>query len=410
MNPSAHQLELARWLTSAAAAPYLAPGQIHHPSPADVARLRRELTATQASALLTQHRLRSKARAKFPAADQLFYLERHLEQATDATTAAYKAQRFPAGEPVADLCCGIGGDALALASRSPVTLIDADPVAAHFATVNVERQTGQRPSSHSRFIHPDDLRGVAAWHIDPDRRPQGRRTTSPEFHAPALAEIDAWRIVSPHAAIKLAPAAKVPDAWLAESEAEWIACDGTCRALVLWFGRLTPSPGTRRATVLTSRRLPDGRLLPPVPTVECLRTFAATGGVERAPHSPPAAYIYDPSAAIVAARLVDHLAAEHRLNRLTSDNTYLTSDRLVDDPALSPFEVLETLPLDLKRLKAHLAARGVGQLELKQRGTGLDLQKLARQLAVPGDRRAVVLFAATTSGRAAIVARRVGAP
>ena len=37
------------------------------------------------------------------------------EQATDELIAAYKASRFPADGPVADLCCGIGGDLLVLA-------------------------------------------------------------------------------------------------------------------------------------------------------------------------------------------------------------------------------------------------------------------------------------------------------
>ena len=48
-----------------------------------------------------------------------------LEQATAEPVARHKARRF-AGELVVDLCCGIGGDALALAEHSRVLAVDAE--------------------------------------------------------------------------------------------------------------------------------------------------------------------------------------------------------------------------------------------------------------------------------------------
>ena len=38
---------------------------------------------------------------------------------------------------IADLCCGIGGDLLALAEQGTVIGVDRDPIAAHFAAANV---------------------------------------------------------------------------------------------------------------------------------------------------------------------------------------------------------------------------------------------------------------------------------
>ena len=66
------------------------------------------------------------------------------------------------------------------------------------------------------------------------------------------AAIDAMLTVNPHGAVKLAPAADVPDTWIERCEREWISRDGECRQLVAWFGRLTSQPGIARATAITA--------------------------------------------------------------------------------------------------------------------------------------------------------------
>jgi hypothetical protein len=407
MSHTSRELDVARWLTSPDADSYLADSSLATPTPARVAQLRRTLAADQVSALLTQAQLRVKARSKFPHTEQLFFTHLGLEQATDATTAAYKARRFPPDHPIADLCCGVGGDALALAHRAPLALVDSDPVSAHFATTNIQRHSGCVPRVFPQAIDASQLQDVHAWHIDPDRRPQGRRTTTPELHSPGVEEIDDLRRGSPNVAIKLAPAAKVPQHWLEQAEAEWIACDGTCRALILWFGSLTSAPGTRRATLLHARRHPNGQLLLPDPYLDCQHTLTAADVGPRASVAPLGRYVYDPHPALVAARLVDHLAHQFQLTRWHRDHAYLTSDQCVSIPGLAAFQVIDVLPIDLKQLKTYLAAHRIGQLELKQRGAELDLQRLARQLAGAGDQTAVILFAENNSGRAAVIARRV---
>ncbi len=66
----------------------------------------------------------------------MFFTARGLEQATDEIVAACTASRFPRGLPLAELCCGIGGDLLALAHRGPVVGVDRDPAAAILADAN----------------------------------------------------------------------------------------------------------------------------------------------------------------------------------------------------------------------------------------------------------------------------------
>ncbi|MYS44494.1 SAM-dependent methyltransferase, partial [Streptomyces sp. SID5998] len=95
---------------------------MHGTDPADelavATRLRREHPAALVSAALGQARLRQRAAAKFGAADarRMFFTPHGVEQSTRASVAAYRAARLTqAGvTSLADLCCGIGGDAIAL--------------------------------------------------------------------------------------------------------------------------------------------------------------------------------------------------------------------------------------------------------------------------------------------------------
>ena len=76
------------------------------------------IEASLAAAVLTQLALRQAARAKFgPFASHMVFTRDGLEQATRLVVAARHAQRFRASgaRRVADLGCGIGADALAIA-------------------------------------------------------------------------------------------------------------------------------------------------------------------------------------------------------------------------------------------------------------------------------------------------------
>ena len=78
-------------------------------------RLRKSQSAARAHLLLEQVELRQRATAKFDRATAMFFTRLGLEQATDQWVAGYKARRFATFTvegPVADFCCGIGGDLL----------------------------------------------------------------------------------------------------------------------------------------------------------------------------------------------------------------------------------------------------------------------------------------------------------
>ena len=80
------------------------------------AALRREYPASLAAAAVAQHELRLAAREKFSRAMEMLFTRAGYEQSSSETIARHRAARFGGARRVADLCCGIGGDLIALAA------------------------------------------------------------------------------------------------------------------------------------------------------------------------------------------------------------------------------------------------------------------------------------------------------
>ncbi len=402
-----------KWLTGNEAAAYLAElAAAEKPLHTVIERLRRHLSPKKAHLLLEQVELRRRAKEKFTAADRMFFTRVGLEQATDEWAARHKATRFtaqragaspppavaPANAPaIADLCCGIGGDLHALSQDNVVVGVDRDPVAAHFAELN---NLHLAAADHVRFVaarvEDFELNGVTAWHIDPDRRATGRRTTSLDACQPSLDTIDRLLARVPHAAVKLAPATKVPREWADRCELEWISRDGECRQLVAWHGDLAHKPGLRQATILitsAASRANPARLSSPKSG-----SGASTRTITGQPDQPIpltnmlGKFIFDIDPAVRAAHLQGALAAEHELSALATGPSYFTGNALIADTALSCFKIEDVLPLRVRSIAQHLRERGIGRLEIKKRGVDIDPEKLRRELKLRGDNAATLLI------------------
>jgi SAM-dependent methyltransferase len=320
-----------------------------------------------------------------------------LEQATDEHVARYKACRFRTGSLVIDLCCGIGGDFAALAGRGPAIGIDLSPALAYVARENSRLATpgaevlcAAADAGHCNVIDAD------AWHIDPDRRPSpGRRTVDLRRSRPGADVIKALLTQNLQAAVKLAPAARLPEAWHDSAELEWISRGRECRQLVAWHGRLATHPGMRRATQISNSGMPA--------------TFFGQANVPLAilPGHRPFRFLFDPDPALSASALVGALAEQRNLHALGPGIAYLAGDTLVADPLLDAFEVDDALPFDLKRLRAVVRERRIGDLEVKKRGVDADPEVVREQLSPSGDQRATLLLARRGSRVMAWLARRV---
>src|SRR5687768_17513280 len=91
-------------------------------------QLRRQMGPTRAHAVLETVILRQRAAAKFSRAAEMFFTRPALEQASAEIVSHYRARRYrQAGvQTIADLGCGIGGDAIALAAHAGVTGVEWD--------------------------------------------------------------------------------------------------------------------------------------------------------------------------------------------------------------------------------------------------------------------------------------------
>jgi len=392
-----------RWLVSDVARPWLALAREAVDSHAQfgevlvrlTSQLRKDLNSERTHLVIEQIELRQRAREKFSLADQMFFTPKGLQQATDEQLASYKASRFPAQQPIVDLCCGIGGDLTAFAQRGPARGVERDSATALLAATNAA--VNGCSQSQCRVTVEDAVRFSVvdfAWHCDPDRRKEGRRATRGDRFDPPLEALDALLAQNEAAAVKLAPATEVPLAWRQCAELEWLSSRGECRQQVAWFGRLAHHPGRHAATVIGragKQRTVVGKAAEAVPQATA---------IDR--------YIYEADAAIIAAKLSAVLCLEHSLAAVSAGVSYFTSDALIDDLVLDRFEVVDVLPFDRKQLRGYCRERGISRLEIKKRGVDLSPERLRKEIASQGDQAATMIITPVQKQIRVIIARRIG--
>ena len=385
-------LDAARWLEDLASA--------SEPVHQRLSRLRKSLTAARARLVAQQVELRHRAAGKFAElANQMFFCDVALQQATDLTTARYKASRVPHGQPVVDFCCGIGGDLLAFAERGPTTGWDRAPELVHLAAANL--QAAKLDSMSQVCVGDVEMQTPDTgeiWHLDPDRRADGRRSTLIQWHSPGPQLVDRWLTTHPEGILKLAPATVAPVAWSKQAELEWVTCNRHCRQQVAWFGELAAACGQRRATVLHEN--------PGHGDAPLSASFAGSPDTRAPIADRLCRYIFDTDPAVRAASLVGALAVDQSLLALTYGASYLTSDHGVDHPLLARFEVLDQLPLRVAPLSRHLRSRNIGRLEIKKRGIDATPERLRKQLKLCGDESATLLLMRLGRNEIALLAQR----
>lgn len=362
-----------------------------------VADLRRDgHPADLVSAVLTQSRLRAKATNKFGEfASRMLFTEAGLEQATRLRVAALHAGRYQAAgiRSVADLGCGIGADALALAALDlEVQAVELDEVTAAIASYNLAPFSNVTVSLGDAADH--DLSGVESVYLDPARRTPGhgdtRRLSDPRDYSPSLDFAFGVARTMP-TGIKLGPGFDrdlIPD----EAEAQWISVDGQLVENSLWFGSLARQNITRSALVLRGEHSAE---------------LVATADSEDADVGELGTYLYEPDGSVIRARLIGDLARSLGARMLSDQIAYLTSDTVVSSPFVAAFRVVDTLPSDESKLKKELRRRGIGRLEIKKRGVDIDPAVLRRRLSLSGDAEATLVMTRVAGRHTAILAERV---
>jgi len=299
----------------------------------------------------------------------MFFTRAGLEQASAEVVAVHRAARFADAIPVADLCCGIGGDMVGLAARGPVLAVDRDPVHVQLAEHNARAYgVGDRVKASVADVREVDLAGVAAVFVDPARRDERGRTRDVDPPLPwclGLAEH------VPAMAIKAAPGlphAAVPAGW----EREFVAIGPDLKETTLWSPALAAAP--TRATIL-----PGGHTLLPAPGVPV-------------PLRDPGAYLLDPNPAVTRAGLVAELARALGAGQLDERIAFLTLDAPVATPFARTLRVLDSGPWREKDLPAWLRRLDIGAVDIRRRGLAGNVDVLRRRLKLAGSRRATLVM------------------
>jgi SAM-dependent methyltransferase len=341
------------------------------------------------AAVLTQAKLRKRAKAKFGEfADQMLFTEEGLEQASRLKVAALHAGRFRSAgiKQVADLGCGIGSEALALASLGiDVHAVEIDEVTAAIATYNLA--PFENATVELADVEQMDLSRFEALFFDPARRDlTGPKRASAQRHFDPVHYSPNYNFCIEAAktkptGIKLGPGhdkRQIPES----CEAQWISVDGDLVELGLWFGKVARERISRSALLIDQQGQHE---------ITSSETESAN-----APLSELGSYVYEPDNSLIRSRLIADFAAPLGLSLISPEIAYLSSDEKIFSPWLKGYEVIDNLVFDRKKLKAYVRENNIGILEIKKRGSDISPEELRKELSPKGE------------GAATLVVTRVG--
>jgi len=329
--------------------------------------LRKRYPSADAAAALEQARLRRAAVGKFGAdAAVMFFTRDALEQASDSHTRQRRATLLSGR--VIDAGCGIGADALTYAQAGCDVLgldLDAERVA-----IAEHNAAALGLSGRARFTVHDITTGLpdsCDWaFFDPARRDsQGRRLHRAESYLPPLSTLRRWTNAH-QVMVKLSPGIALDDVrdyggWL-----EFLSVDGDLKEAVLLPSNMTQ---TTRAVLFA-----DGQT----------HVWEQHDLGDPPPVGAPSAWLIEPDSALIRAGLVQHAARAWGAHQIDSTIAYLTSESRFQTPWARSWRILDSLPFNLKKLRAYLSERGVGTVTVKKRGHAMTPEELIAGLKLKG--------------------------
>jgi SAM-dependent methyltransferase len=375
-------------------------------SKADVMRLisdlrGRGIDTELVTELVTQARLRHKAQAKFgDFASRMLFTSDGLEQATRLQLAAHHAGRFKTAglQKVADIGCGIGADALAMAAIGlDVTAIELDPTTASFASFNLagfsNAEVKIADAEHLDYSEFDGL------YFDPARRDltgpkrETHRRLAPSDYSPDLDFVWRWAAQKP-SGVKLAPGFE-RELLPPEIEAQWVSIDGSLLELTAWSGALA-KPGVLRSAL--AMRGGQAWLIEASDPNDWQSILDLCVDPK---------LIYEPDAALIRSELMSVVAREHGLAPLSHGLAYLGAQDEVSSPWLRGYRVLESLKFDVPTIRKALAAREIGQLEIKKRGIEVTPEELRPKLKLKGKNAATLILTRVDGAHRAFICESI---
>ncbi|MCW0213983.1 MAG: class I SAM-dependent methyltransferase [Pseudonocardia sp.] len=331
--------------------------------------LRRRYPAGLVVDALGQQELRQRAAAKFTRAADMFFTRAGWEQASAEVVARHRAPRFAGTSTLVELCCGIGGDLVALAADRHVLAVDLDPVHLWMAEQNARAYgVAENVRTLRADVRDAPLAGADAVFVDPARRTGRGRLRTGESEPP----LD-WCTALPVEKVGIKAAPGLPhDAVPAGWELEFVAVDRDLKEAVAW----SPALATARARATL---LPGGH------------TLVALDGDAVAVRA-PGEYLLDPSPAVTRAGAVEELARRIGAWKIDDRIAFLSVDRPVDTPFARTLRVLDSRPWNQKKLPALLRSLDVGSVDIRRRGLAGDVDALHRTFKLSGSLRATLVM------------------
>jgi hypothetical protein len=318
---------------------------------------------------------RERAKGKFDRAEEMFFTREALEQASDRRVAEHRAERFRGLGNVLDACSGIGGDAIALGNVvERLTCVDCDPARLLFCGENLRLHGIEACLVQADVLELKERLGeYDALFIDPSRRPGGKRTLDVLAMAPPLDAVEELLRAVPRGAAKL-PTSVRPEDISIPHELEWVSLEDGLKEATLWTG------GFRRGSTSVSL-LHRGAFLR---DTDLPLTEPEVG--------PPGAYLHEPDPALIRSGLLGRKAASLGMRLIDREIAYTFSEELIADPFFDSYQVIESMPFNLKRLNAALNALDIGRVTIKKRGFPLLPEEVIRKLKLKGTHSVMIIL------------------
>jgi hypothetical protein len=171
-------------------------------------------------------------------------------------------------------------------------------------------------------------------------------------------------------------------------EANWVSNQGDLVELTLWSKPLGV-PGVKKAILVGEQVL----------------EFEGTGQLPGI--GPLGSYMYEPDVSLIRSHLMGDFANQNNLWLIAENIAYLTSNELVVSPWLKSYEVIQSLPLDVKQIKAYCQRNDIGSLEIKKRGVDITPEALRPKLGLKGAGVATLILTKVGNARRAIVSKPI---
>jgi len=350
--------------------------------------LQKRFASAECIVLSQQIMLRQKATNKFPYAARMLFDSDGLAYATHAAVAAYHGQCFSSDDVVLDICTGIGSDLLEISKQvHAVHSLDANAKRIRLARYNVTSCGNPKRATfhHCRFEDFTIPKEVTAVFADPLRRNARARYIDPAEYSPAIDTIffalEQNNIKNGKCLIKLSPACDYTTL-LGLGRIEVISVDGEVKEVLFINDR--ESLYKRTAVLLHTKHAP-------------FRIVQSTDTIKNV--SKAKAYIIEPDAAIIRSGLVAEYAESIQATFLDPYIAYLTTDHIPSAPGGTAYQIHESIPYSVQKIKSYLKKHSITALAIKKRGFAETPKALQKKIGIKKGSNTFFLFIYRTHDR-----------